>query len=104
MAEVPKAPNNWRCGDEHVFCTRTHLQLFSTKYRTFHIGLLAYYDEEPKHLPKFGGLVSISVTRCRKIRGAKSLEKIRYTLGSIGQVLLKRNTFKRSGINLKTKF
>ena len=48
------------------------------KYRTFHVGLLAYCDEEPNRLPKFGGLVRISVTRCRKVRGAESLEEIRY--------------------------
>ena len=47
-------------------------------YRTFHIGLLTYYDKEPKCLPKFGGLVRNSVTRCRKIGGAESLEEIRY--------------------------
>ena len=43
----------------------------------FTVGLLAYYDEEPKRLPKFGGLVCISATRCRKIGGAESLEEIR---------------------------
>ena len=53
MAEVPEAPNNCRCGDERMFRTRMRLQLFSMKYRTFHVGLLAYYDEEPKRLPKF---------------------------------------------------
>ena len=36
-----------------------------------------YYDEEPKRLPKFGALVRISATRCRKIGGAESLEEIR---------------------------
>ena len=57
---------------------RTRLQLFSMKYRTFHIGLLTYCDEEPKRLPKFRGFVRISATTCRKIRGAESLEEIRY--------------------------
>ena len=50
------------------------------KYRTFHAGLLAFYDEEPKRLPKFGGLVHISPTRCQKIGGTESLEEIRYIL------------------------
>ena len=49
------------------------------KYRTFHVGLLALYcDEEPKRVPKFGGLVRILATTCRKIRGAESLEEIQY--------------------------
>ena len=50
------------------------------KYRTFHDGLLAYYDQEPKCLPKFGGLVRISATSCRKIGGTESLEEIRNTV------------------------
>ena len=37
---------------------------------------LADYDEELKCLPKFGGLVRISATRCRKICGAEFLEEI----------------------------
>ena len=53
-------------------------------YRTFHVGLLAYCDEEPKRLPKFGGLVCISATTCRKIRGAESLEEIRYARAELG--------------------
>ena len=52
-------------------------QLCSMKYRTFHAGLLAVYEEEIKRLSKFGGLVHIS---CRKIEGAESLEEIRYNL------------------------
>ena len=47
------------------------------KYRTFHVGLLAYCDEEPKRMPKFRGLVRISATMCQIIRGAESLEEIR---------------------------
>ena len=57
---------------------RMRLQLFSMKYGTFHAGLLTYYDEEPKRLPKFRGLVRISASTCRKISGAESLEEIRY--------------------------
>ena len=53
------------------------------KYSTFHVGLLAYYDKEPKRLPKFGGLVRISATRCRKIGGAESLEEIPKKYGNI---------------------
>ena len=42
----------------------------------FYVGLLTYCDEEPKRLPKFRGLLRISATTCRKIRGAESLEEI----------------------------
>ena len=62
------------------------------KYKTFHVGLLAYYDEEPKHLPKFGGLVCISATRCRKIGGAKSLKEIQYFRFSLRGARVRYNT------------
>ena len=57
----------------HVLNENASTALFH-EVKDFHVGLLAYYDEEPKRLPKFGGLVRISATRCRKIGGAESLE------------------------------
>ena len=51
------------------------------KYRTFHVGMLAYCDEEPKRLPKIRGLVRISAKTCRKRRGAgKLVDCIMYLL------------------------
>ena len=55
---------------------RTRLQLFFMKYRTFHVGLLAYCNEELKRLPKFGGLVLHCSDKVQKIGGAESLEEI----------------------------
>ena len=68
----------WR--QAHVLNENASIAL-SMKYSTFPIGLLmAYCDEEPKRFPKFGGLVRISATTCRKIRGALYLEEIQFVI------------------------